>query len=74
MFTKKCLLVSVQRFINDQDYNTVYFDKELAQKNEAPIPNLLAREFDQEKPLEAIVTEFDLRLCWKSLGLCLFDH
>lgn len=42
---------------NDQDYNTVYFDKELAQKNEAPIPNLLAREFDQEKPLEAIVTD-----------------
>ena len=41
---------------NDQDYNTVYFDKELAQKNEAPIPNLLAREFDQEKPLEASVT------------------
>ena len=42
---------------NDQDYNTVYFDKELAQKNEAPIPYLLAREFDQEKPLEAIVTD-----------------
>ena len=42
---------------NDQDYNTVYFDKELAQKNEAPIPNLLAREFDQEKPLEASVTD-----------------
>lgn len=42
---------------NDQDYDTVYFDEELAQKNEAPIPNLLAREFDQEKPLEAIVTD-----------------
>ncbi|BBA92041.1 IS3 family transposase [Streptococcus ruminantium] len=26
-------------------------------KNEAPIPNLLARQFNQEKPLEAIVTD-----------------
>ena len=39
---------------NDQDYNTVYFDKELAQKNEAPIPNLLARELTKKSHLKQL--------------------
>ena len=38
-------------------YQKAAFKSNSKGKNEAPIPNLLARQFNQEKPLEAIVTD-----------------
>ncbi|MDQ8770043.1 IS3 family transposase, partial [Streptococcus ruminantium] len=38
-------------------YQQASFKLYSKRKNEAPIPNLLARQFNQEKPLEAIVTD-----------------
>lgn len=38
-------------------YQKTAFKPHSKGKNEAPIPNLLARQFDQEKPLEALVTD-----------------
>ncbi|BDD38880.1 transposase [Streptococcus ruminantium] len=38
-------------------YQQASFKLYSKEKNEAPIPNLLARQFNQEKPLEAIVTD-----------------
>lgn len=48
-------------------------------KNEAPIPNLLARQFDQEKPLEALVTDLtyvrvDKRWAYVCLIIDLFNR
>ncbi|WP_095121570.1 IS3 family transposase [Streptococcus acidominimus] len=38
-------------------YQKAAFKPHAKGKNEAPIPNLLARQFKQEKPLEALVTD-----------------
>ena len=38
-------------------YQKAAFKPHVKGKNEAPIPNLLARKFDQQKPLETIVTD-----------------
>ncbi|HEM5031907.1 TPA: IS3 family transposase, partial [Streptococcus suis] len=38
-------------------YHKATFKPHAKGKNEAPIPNLLARQFKQEKPLEALVTD-----------------
>ncbi|MDQ0222337.1 transposase InsO family protein [Streptococcus moroccensis] len=38
-------------------YQQASFKPHSKGKNEAPIPNLLARQFHQERPLEAIVTD-----------------
>lgn len=38
-------------------YQKVAFKPHGKEKNEAPIPNLLARQFDQQKSLEALVTD-----------------
>ncbi|WP_367783128.1 IS3 family transposase [Streptococcus pluranimalium] len=38
-------------------YQQTSFKSHSKGKNEAPIPNLLARQFNQERPLEAIVTD-----------------
>ncbi len=38
-------------------YQKAAFKPHSKGKNEAPVPNLLARQFNQEKPLEAIVTD-----------------
>ncbi len=46
---KRLTLVSV--------YQQSSFKPHSKGKNEASIPNLLARQFNQEKPLEAIVTD-----------------
>lgn len=46
---KKLNLVSV--------YQKAAFKPHAKGKNEAPIPNLLARQFNQENPLEALVTD-----------------
>ena len=66
---KKCLEVDgiilsrrrIRRIMKRLNLVSVYqkaaFKPHSKGKNEAPVPNLLARQFNQEKPLEAVVTD-----------------
>lgn len=70
-FMKRLHLVSV--------YQKAAFKPHSKGKNEAPIPNILARKFDQKKPLEALVTDLtyvrvDKRWAYVCLIIDLFNR
>lgn len=50
-------------------YQKAIFKPYFEGKNEALVPNLLDRQFNQQKLLEAFLCS-----CWQSLGLCLLDY